>query len=64
MLCGVQVCCIQCLDNAPCIHHHDPVAKLRHQMQIMTDEDQAHAAGIYQPIKKCQYLKLNGHVQR
>ncbi len=64
MLRPVQVAGGQRLDHAAGIHDQHAVAELRHQVQVVADEDQPHAAVADQPVHDVQHLGPDRHVQR
>ena len=54
----------QLLNDAAGIHHHDAIAEMRHQWQIVADQDQAHAAARHQVFDQAQDLCLHCGIQR
>ena len=65
----VPGCCVELargcgLDDPAGIHDQHPVTEIGHEVQVVADEDQAHAALAHQPVHDIEHLPLHGHVQR
>ena len=59
-----QVGGAQLLHHASGIHHHDAVAEMRNQRQIVADQDQPHAAARHEILDQAQDLRLHRGIQR
>lgn len=59
----VQAIGVADLNDATGIHDQNPVAELGHQIEIMADKDQPHAAFLHQTIHDRQHLALHRDVQ-
>ena len=57
--CLSQIAGLAGFHDAPGIHDDDPVTELCDQVEIVTDEDQAHATLAHQLVHDVQHLKLN-----
>ena len=53
----------QALQDAAGIHDQDAVAERGHQLEIVADEDEAHAAGADEIVEDRQHLHLHGDVE-
>ena len=55
---------LQLLHHPAGIHHGDAIAKMRHERQVVADEDEAHAAFRYQLLDQPQDFRLHRGVKR
>ena len=61
---SLQLASRQGLDDPTGIHDRDAVAEGRHQLEIVADEDQTHAAFGHEVVQDRQHLQLNRDVER
>ena len=61
---GMQLGGLADLDHPAGIHDGDAVAERRHQLQVVADENQPHAALGHQIVEDRQHLQLDGDVER
>ena len=59
-----DVALVRVLDHTSGVHHGDVVGHLRHDAQVVGDEDEAHAVPLAEPAEQVQDLGLDRHVER
>ncbi len=52
------------LDDAPDVHHGDPIADMLDDTQIMSDEDAGQAEFVLEVLQQVERLRLHGHIER
>ena len=64
MLRLLQLPGIQQLNDAAGVHHRHAIAEVRHQRQIVANQNQPHAARRYQLVNQLEDLRLHRGIQR
>ena len=52
------------LDDLTVFHHTDPIGDFAHHAEVMGDEEQAHALGLFKLCEQVKDLRLDCHIER
>jgi hypothetical protein len=52
------------LDNAPSVHYRNPITKLSHHVEVMTDQDKRDPPIAVEPLKEVENLRLHRYIER